>query len=373
MNCDFYMNEVAEFDEEVKKIQEMNDQFGRETNPTRKKQLKSELANLRNTFRNTFWSAMNGRVTSDHVKYKIMHTLLSVCPAVKENLKDLYQAKLTSTERALPQMHNAIDVAHYPMYTLFLKFKFTLAKPYISKDDEVFYICENPIRKDKVFKVPVVSSGTWKGNMRFAARMVSKLSPDADDSSTIKKLFGNERAASSGFRQGRLWFYDTLFKRISLEVINPHDRKTKAGTVPIPIEAVPAGGEGYFSILYCPFDLIGSQDVHKVKEEIAADLYLLADALQAMMLEFGFSAKKTAGYGVIKPVISEVIVMMKGIKAKEHSVRSRSKPSKTKKTIKLDELKAAMEEVSSPVLFEDVITELKRLANELVKEVCNEA
>lgn len=56
-----------------------------------------------------------------------------------------------------------------PFHSFFSQFTFILAKPYLSKDDEAFYICENPVKKDKVFKVPMVSGSTWKGNMRWTA------------------------------------------------------------------------------------------------------------------------------------------------------------------------------------------------------------
>lgn len=56
-----------------------------------------------------------------------------------------------------------------PAHSAFLQFQFSLASPYISRDDEIFHINDNPVRKDKVFKVPMVAGTSWKGNLRWIA------------------------------------------------------------------------------------------------------------------------------------------------------------------------------------------------------------
>lgn len=335
MSYDFYIEKVAELDRYIQGIEKINSEILRAPSGENKKQIRKQLKNLTNSF----CSTLDGQVSSEHIKSKIMHALFSARRSVGEVLKDIYQNKLSLTGQQFPQTCEAIDVTQYPAYTLFLQFKFRLAKPYISRDDEIFYICENPIRKDKVLKIPMISSSTWKGNMRFAAHMVQ---PDSPDSVSITRLFGNEKEASSDFHQGFVWFYDTFFQRISLEVINPHDREKKAGTTPITIEAVPSGEEGYFKLLYCPFDLMGCHDARRVKEEVSADLYLLSEALRLMMLEYGFSAKKTAGYGIIRSKVREAIIRMRGLQPQRFS--------------------------TTEVLFEDLMEELKRLAGSLKNE-----
>ena len=42
-----------------------------------------------------------------------------------------------------------IHVAALPPYSFFIQFTFTLAQPYISRDEQDFYIIDNPVRKDK--------------------------------------------------------------------------------------------------------------------------------------------------------------------------------------------------------------------------------
>ena len=231
-----------------------------------------------------------------------------------------------------------IDTSLLPPYSVFLQFSFTLATPYISRDDEEFYICDNPIRKDKVFKVPMVSGSSWKGNLRWTAGKLLELKINDDDQKLkrrmqLLKLFGHENKSEKrcfdslmqvnedvfknelkkysnkdGLRSGRLYFYPTFFNKISLEVLNPHDRTIKAGTQPIYIESVPAGAEGTFSLLYVPFDLMGKREVD-VKEEVIKNLEVVFLAIRELMFAYGFSAKKSSGFGVVREDINGTFEM----------------------------------------------------------------
>ena len=226
-----------------------------------------------------------------------------------------------------------------PSYCFFLQFKFFLSTPFISRDDEEFYICDNPVRKDKVFKVPMVSGSSWKGNMRWMAGKDIELKTEKPNEKLLKriqlvKLFGNENEAeeryfnfllsqemvekfkkeikrwtnNGGLKRGRLNFYPTFFNRIGLEVINPHDRKTKAGTQPIYIESVPEGAVGTFSLLYMPFDLMGRPE-GDVKNEVIKDMEAILPAIKRMMLTYGFSAKKSSGFGIVREDIKGTFKM----------------------------------------------------------------
>lgn len=106
---------------------------------------------------------------------------------------------------------------------------------------------------------------------------------------------------------GRLSFYPTFFDLIDVEVINPHSRKTKAGTHPIYLECVPDDAKGTFSLLYVPFDLIGNPE-NKVNTQAREDLELIAQAVREMMLTYGFSAKRTSGYGTARDEIEKGVV-----------------------------------------------------------------
>lgn len=226
------------------------------------------------------------------------------------------------------------DLVALPPYSIFLQFHFTLISPYLSRDDEVFHINDNPVRKDKVFKVPMVAGSAWKGNLRWTAvhLMVLKWQQHrnattfAEERFRLAQLFGDEKGeegaqvrdlaeyldkqspqAAGLYRQkvrhyfsttgntlphhsGCLRFYPTFFDRISLEVINPHERETGTGKQPIYFESVPAGASGVFSLLYVPFGSV-------TEDEVRANLTLMADAICEMMRTYGFSAKKSSGFG----------------------------------------------------------------------------
>ncbi len=97
---------------------------------------------------------------------------------------------------------------------------------------------------------------------------------------------------------GRLRFYPTFFNLISLEVINPHDRQTRAGKQPIYFESVPVGASGIFSLLYAPFNSV-------TEVEAKADLILVTKAISEMLLTYGFSAKKSSGFGEVNDELSK--------------------------------------------------------------------
>lgn len=253
---------------------------------------------------------------------------------------ELTQLQLLGLDGSMP------DFNLLPPGSWFLQFTFTLAKPWMSKDDDPFYVTEsvNPVRKDKVFKVPMMSAASWKGLLRWTlmhTRLVLKkdeleAEKFAQERFVQTLLFGDEQgeepAHAKGFAEyvdslkpesraeyerllrnhygvkaddplphhsGRLIFYPTFFDLIDVEVINPHSRKTKAGTHPIYLECVPAGASGTFSLLYVPFDLIG-QDEDEIRKQALADLVLVAEGIKEMMLTYGFSAKRTSGYGVAR-------------------------------------------------------------------------
>ncbi len=273
------------------------------------------------------------------------------------------------------------NMAALPPGSWFLQFTFTLARPWISKDDDSFYVTEsvNPVRKDKVFKVPTMSAASWKGLLRWTTMHTrlaqpviaseakqstetvppvaretpmlaviaseAKQSPEetfAQERLVQTLLFGDEKGEEPGqtkdfaaylddlggeaarrfymqklrkhFRldekaemphhSGRLMFYPTFFNLIDVEVINPHSRKTRAGTHPIYLECVPIGAQGTFSLLYVPFDLIGKEE-SDIRQQALANLELIAEGLSAMFLTYGFSAKRTSGYGVAEDRIVE--------------------------------------------------------------------
>jgi len=236
----------------------------------------------------------------------------------------------------------------FPPGSCAIQLTFTLRKPYISKDDTDFYILDNPLKKEHVFKVPYVAPSQWKGALRATmtkdlAAWWQSLPGHARQKREVRKqfvqrrlqitrLFGNEKGvlvddfqfeayldhvvederlnrwyrralrclyAPTGFLAGRLHFYPTFFDKIGLEVINPHPRDTGAGKNPIYFEAVPAGTKGVFTLLYVPLGA-GPTD----ETACAQDLAAVACGVQAMLTVYGFGAKTSSGYGVADTLVA---------------------------------------------------------------------
>jgi len=236
-----------------------------------------------------------------------------------------------------PSFHN---LANYPAGSWAMRFRFRLLEPYLSRDDIDLYIVDNPVKKDWVFKLPYVAPAQWKGMLRMV--MVKQLVGEADNLSDenyaekrfrLTVLFGDEKGEESGslsqlakylddgkpgagflyrknVRQrfevqdeeplprhaGRLHFYPTFFTRMGLEVLNPHDRRTGAGTLPIHLECVPRQTEGDFAIVYVPADQINTDEI-ETKRQALQDLKLVAKGVRAMIDGYGIGAKTSSGFG----------------------------------------------------------------------------
>lgn len=244
------------------------------------------------------------------------------------------------------------DLSYFPPYSFFLSMKFTLRKPFISRNDDEFYVYDNSISKEKVFKVPYVRASSWKGNLRWAAyrKLIDRIHSMSEEERmreksalvherlALARIFGNEKDIVDLYLkrllgplneeyekelqgihkkkegeevsfQGRLRFYPTFFNMIGLDIINPHDRKTKAGTLPITFEVVPESAEGTFSLLYVPFH-IGNRAV--LKTQVPEDLMTICRAIQDMLVIYGFSAKNTSGYGIISTKLKGGFLNVKG-------------------------------------------------------------
>lgn len=240
------------------------------------------------------------------------------------------------------------DLACFPLYSLALTLTFTLRTPYISKDDVSLHLFDNPVRKEKVFQIPMVAATGWKGALRAAmTHQLAEWWSSLDDTAKavrnnrkrfvtwrlrLVRLFGTEKGVlptddavesyldkrggnrlahwyrrymqrwitTNGSFAGRLHFFPTFFTKIELDVINPHDRATGAGKQPIYIECVPAAAEGTWMLLYVPHHTPGQTDAaHRTM--IAGDLTLLAEGINALFTIYGFGAKTSSGFGIAQP------------------------------------------------------------------------
>jgi len=235
--------------------------------------------------------------------------------------------------------------------SFFLKLEFTLERPFLSADDVSLYIIDNPLRKEKVFKVPIVSPMSWKGNLRNAMvkiflRDQVELSNEefAEERLNLSLLFGTEKGVEDDtslaqyvrmlrpdahllytrylrnwfdrpedkplpHSAGRLRFFPTFFKKIDLMVINPHDRKTRVGINPIYIEYVPPETRGAFQLSYIPLDLVGKED-EDIDKCVKRDLEKISKGINKLFYEYGFSAKSTAGFGTVKPIQEKDVTLI---------------------------------------------------------------
>jgi len=238
----------------------------------------------------------------------------------------LMEAHRRLTDAGLDLRPTAKDVAKLPEGSFLLDLQFTLARPYLSKDDEPLYPYDAPVVKDPAFKVPLVRPSSWKGALRnSAARMVPGMAeflaalrtPPDPPERVLQRLFGHEKGTEQKAREqghepgdlfcrGRLVFFPTFFDRLTVEFINPHDRATKAGTNPIPLEAVPAGAKGRFTLLYTPFGGYPRADLERglVPDPVAemrVDLAVTVQSVARLLLRDGFGAKTGDDYGCARP------------------------------------------------------------------------
>ncbi len=254
-----------------------------------------------------------------------------------------------SLDRLFYFLPGSSGVTDLPLLSFIIHIPFYLQKSYLSKDDTLFHILDNPVRKEHVFKVPMIAATQWKGALRAAmtnqlARWWMELGDEGRcNRENIKeflrrrlqliRLFGTEKGVGvddsrcehfldelldgkldvqwygkwhrrllrryysrSGFFAGRLYFYPTYFERLALEVINPHPRDTGAGSNPILFESVPAGAKGTFQILYVPMDHL-AMDKKLLARQMACDLEAVTSGVKFLLTEFGFGAKTSSGYG----------------------------------------------------------------------------
>lgn len=226
----------------------------------------------------------------------------------KNEARQCYMKRAAELELNLPpDLHLEPDHASLLHPTWFcIDVSFTLKSPWHSKDDRPFHVLDNPVRKDRVFGVPFMSAASWKGLLRWACRMQAGLSDHLEkhdmkmdgwnDPPWIVHLFGNEKSEQKDLRSGTLIFYPTWFDKVDFEVINPHSRKTRAGTKPIYYEVVPAETKGRLQLLYAPLP----EEIENDKVKPADFFDSLIDSIKALLETYGISAKRTAGWGTAR-------------------------------------------------------------------------
>lgn len=245
-------------------------------------------------------------------RHLVYHEL---CWQDKDAVNEL-RSQFASSGMVLKVAHNPVDTIWNAVsrpkvnmdilvpFSALLSFSLVLDKPYLSRDENLFYIIDNPVRREKVFGQPYVAPSSWKGSLRSALRCLDD-EKYSDDKEIMRRLFGNERGTDEQdrLRSGRLFFYPAFFDKVGLEVINPHDRATRAGRQPIYLECAPTGAKGIFTLLYVPFDRVGlkgEEEERKTMAQVSEDLQVVALGLRLMLTVYGFGAKTSSGYGLAR-------------------------------------------------------------------------
>src|SRR5579883_828487 len=176
---------------------------------------------------------------------------------------------------------------------------FALETPYLSRDDRVFSVTENPVRKDWVFGLPLIAATTWKGALRNACLIEAR--------EAVDRLFGPEPPKNSqgdepaaALHEGRICTFTSFFTQIATEIVNPHDRVRRIGKNPIRIECVPRGARSRLALLYLALprdERSRSLTLPDFRKQVAGDLIAVARCVRGAMRDYGVSAKKSSGYG----------------------------------------------------------------------------
>lgn len=202
------------------------------------------------------------------------------------------------------------DLTALPDGSWLLQIHFRLSRPFASKAKSEFHPWEervvdkkdgatewfeihNPIVRDHLTGLPMVRPTTWKGHLRFAAA-ARGLEDEMRD-----RLFGVTRGNAKG-QSGRLHFFPTLFPdQTGKEVVTPLSRDTRTpvpGRGPVVFEVVQPGREGELILLYVPRPRGPGWHPRQIGEDLVATF----SAVVAMLRDYGFSAKKTASWGVVE-------------------------------------------------------------------------
>lgn len=177
--------------------------------------------------------------------------------------------------------------------------EFELSTPFYSKSEDSLplveenRIVENFPHTDSFTGEIEVKPSTWKGNLLLAARQQKT----ADDWTRI--MFGETDLS------GTLFFFPTFFSRREMvsDVITSLSRISGTPQYgPIAQKCIKEGSCGEFLLLFSPH--------HNMDTKLFADcIRRTLDAVKAMLLETGFSARRTKGWGRAKENLTARIAM----------------------------------------------------------------
>jgi CRISPR-associated protein Cmr2 len=213
------------------------------------------------------------------------------------------------------------DLSVFPAGSASVSLRFRLLTPLLTRDDDPFYLFDNPVRKDHIFGVPFLAAASVKGLASDAfQRGFPNEAPWVElgkddqartlryraDQPRARRLFGlasddNEKQHSES---GRIGFQPVWFSNVQYLVMNPTNTdNTGIGTQPIQFEAVAPFDEkgkpveALVRLTY--FNPAGAKESDEATAR--ADLACLVATLAAWWPAMGLGAKRLAGYGAIAP------------------------------------------------------------------------
>lgn len=219
----------------------------------------------------------------------------------------------------------ALDPKALPEHSAVVTLRFRLITPMLTRDDDAFYLFDNPVRKDHIFGVPFLAAASIKG---LAADAFQRGFPHEDnwaglgkddqartlryraDTPAASRLFGiaSDDPGQLKSESGRLHFEPAWFPAVQFIVMNPmRDDASGIGTQPIQFEAIapvddkgkPVTGE--IRMLY--FNPAGASESDETL--VRSDLACLVGACAAWWPALGLGAKRLAGYGAVQPLSAE--------------------------------------------------------------------
>lgn len=220
-------------------------------------------------------------------------------------------------------LESNVNLSIFPRYSARLLLTFRLLTPLLTKDDDPFYLFDNPVRKDHILGLPYLSAAAIKGlaadayqrafpgdvNWREAGQQAGVHQFRHDDHNqndlpqSALRLFG---IADDGMKieseKGRLHFAPAWFNSLQLLVMNPGDPANAIGTLPIQFEAVASDQTGVLEVVY--FNPYGVKDSDEAT--VRADLARWLGAVATWWPVLGLGAKRLAGYGAIEIVKVQV-------------------------------------------------------------------
>ena len=186
----------------------------------------------------------------------------------------------------------------FPSYSARLLLEFKLITPLLTKDDDPFYLFDNPVRKDHIFGTPYIAAASLKG-LSLDAYQRAFPSDQRNHEFRLQddyaiRLFGieDDGTTQKPSSVGRLHFSPIWFKEIQFLVMNRKKPETSTGDHPIQFEAIAPNQKGVLEVVY----FNPNSNEQTVRDDLARWLAAVAEWWPVL----GLGAKRLAGYGAIQ-------------------------------------------------------------------------